>query len=59
MAYLNRDRFEPPDCDAVAEFHCPVCGEELQWNDRVYEAPSGDVVGCCKCLWEKDAEDAL
>ena len=59
MAYTNRDRFEPPDCNAVSEYHCPVCGEELQYDDKVFENCAGEIVGCCKCLVERDAEDAL
>ena len=37
---------------------CPVCGCELNYDDRVYV--KGDVViGCENCIMESDAESEL
>lgn len=51
---------EPPlEPKELPMWHCPVCGEELNFDDKVYRNCGGEIVGCCMCLEEKDAEDAL
>lgn len=47
------------DCQAKeAEYRCPVCGEELEYDDKVFSL-GGDVVGCVHCIETADAEDVL
>lgn len=40
-------------------YRCPVCGEELNFDDKVYVNCAGRVVGCCMCLEEESAGDWL
>lgn len=41
------------------KYICPSCGEELQYDDKVYLDINRNVIGCCFCLEVKDAEDAM
>ena len=36
---------------------CPVCGEELNFDDKVYRNCGGTVIGCQHCVDVDDAED--
>ena len=36
---------------------CPVCGEELNFDDKVYRNCGGEVIGCQHCVDVDDAED--
>ena len=38
-------------------YRCPVCGEELNHDDKVYRNYNGQVFGCQFCIEEDDAED--
>lgn len=40
-------------------FHCPNCGEELNYNDTVYRDGNRAVIGCEFCIEPKEAEYAL
>lgn len=40
-------------------YYCPACGEELEYDDKVYRSEDGSIVGCCNCILIYDAEDAL
>ena len=34
------------DCqEEEAAYYCPECGEPLEWNDQVFRAATGDVLG--------------
>lgn len=44
--------------EAVKEYFCPVCGEELGANERVFKA-GGEIIGCCHCIDVEDAGEAL
>lgn len=39
--------------------HCPRCGAELAFDDKVYRTLNRVVIGCENCLEEECAEDAL
>ena len=47
------------DCQEEAAYRCPVCGEELAYDDKVFSTCGGDVVGCCHCIETEEAEDVL
>lgn len=38
-------------------YYCPNCGEELNFDDRVFQDGHGQVIGCEFCIDVKDAED--
>lgn len=38
-------------------FRCPVCGDELNYDDKVYRNIHGRICGCLFCISEDDAED--
>lgn len=40
-------------------YHCPVCGEELNFDDKVYRTGNRVVIGCERCIDCVEAEDAL
>lgn len=42
-------------------YYCPNCGEELNYNDKVFVNGNRVVIGCESCIdiEVKDAEDAL
>lgn len=42
----------------VKEYYCPVCGEELGAEEKVYKA-GGEIIGCCHCIDVEDAGEAL
>ena len=51
---------EPPlESKEEPMYRCPVCGEELNWDDKVYRNCSGRVIGCVECIEIMDAEDVL
>jgi hypothetical protein len=55
--YEPEPRLDPPE--EVVRWRCPVCGEVLNYDDKVYVNCSGTVVGCCCCLDEYAAGDVL
>lgn len=40
-------------------YYCPNCGEELNFDDKVYQTGNGVVLGCEFCIDTRDAEDVL
>ena len=36
---------------------CPVCGDPLNYDDKVYRKFGGEIVGCKFCIEINDAED--
>lgn len=40
-------------------YYCPCCGEELNFDNKVYLAYGRTVIGCEACIDTVDAEDAL
>lgn len=38
-------------------WHCPNCGEELDYSNAVYMNVNGVAIGCENCIEVKDAED--
>lgn len=44
--------------DEAPMYHCPVCGEELNFDDDVY-THGGAVIGCKECICVKSAEYVL
>ena len=37
------------------EYICPCCGEELDEHDPVFVDCVGNVIGCCRCIKERQA----
>lgn len=37
------------------DIYCPVCGEELSYDDEVYSTKNGKIVGCEHCISRQDA----
>lgn len=52
--YMPEPPLEPKE---EPMYLCPVCGEELNYDDKVYRGGYGNVVGCQHCIEENDAED--
>lgn len=48
---------DPPEPEV--QYRCPVCGEELNYDDKVYRTCNGEIVGCCMCLDEDAAGDVM
>ncbi len=55
--YEPEAALEPPEEDT--RWRCPVCHEELNYDDKVYVNCAGTVVGCCCCLDEEAAGETL
>lgn len=36
---------------------CPVCGDPLNYDDKVYRNIGGEIIGCKFCIEINDAED--
>lgn len=47
------------ECQEESEFCCPVCGEDLESDEKIYLSNVGDVVGCAHCIETRDAEDVF
>jgi hypothetical protein len=52
--YMPEPPLEPKE---EPMYLCPVCGEELNFDDKVYRNCGGTVIGCQHCIEEDDAED--
>ena len=46
---------DPPEQPPM--WRCPECGEELNFDDKVYRDHGGCVIGCQHCIDMNDAED--
>lgn len=46
-------------CRSDESLRCPVCGTELERDNRIYMDSSGQIVGCCDCIEEKEAWEVL
>ena len=57
MWNIPEPRLDPPE--EGTRWRCPVCGEELNYDDTVYVNCAGNVVGCCCCLDEEAAVETL
>ena len=44
-------------CKETTTYHCPVCGAEIE--DAVYVYRNGDIVGCERCIKEKEPSEVL
>lgn len=54
---MPEPRLDPPEEQEMRR--CPVCGEDLNFDDKVYVNCAGIVVGCCCCLDEYSAGETL
>lgn len=52
--YIPEPRLEPKE-DPM--YVCPVCGDPLNYDDKVYRKFGGEIVGCKFCIEINDAED--
>ena len=40
---------------SMEEYICPCCGEDLHGHDTVFFDCVGNVIGCCRCIKERQA----